>query len=406
VTTATAPTPATERRDFGHLYRRGDTWWIRYSVGGKRYRESTRSSSEREAEKFLARREAELAVGSFTAPDVKRTTFADLEQMLRDEYVVQGYRSLDRVDCSFKQLATRFAGVRANAITLDRLNRYVRERLEAQAALGTVWNELKALKAAFHLALRAGRVARVPPFPTLDGADHVRTGFFEEADFRAVVAELAPPLRPPLEFAYFTGWRIPSEVLVLTWAQVDFDAGLVRLEVGATKGKPGKRDGRTFPFAALPALTALLLQQRAHTDAGERATGRIIPWVFHRQGKPIRDYHHAWAGALQRAAVVTRDGLEVVVRPQLLGRVPHDFRRTAVRNLERAGVSRSVAKKLTGHKTDAVYNRYAIAPEQDLREGVAKLAELGTFATGCNSAARGTTGAHWGRRPSGKAAKA
>src|SRR2546425_759360 len=237
-----APPPATERRDFGHLSRRGATWWIRYSVGGKRYRESTRSSSEREAEKFLARREAELAVGSFTTPDVKRTTFADLEQMIRDEYVVQGYRSLDRVDCSFKQLATRFAGVRANAITLDRLTRYVRERLEAGAALGTVWNELKALKTAFHLAQRAGRVARVPAFPTLEGADNVRTGFFEEADFRAVLGELAPPLRAPLEFAYFTGWRIPSEVLVLTWAQVDFAAGLVRLEVGTTKGKPGKRE--------------------------------------------------------------------------------------------------------------------------------------------------------------------
>ncbi len=396
MTTAITPPPTTERRDFGHLYRRGDTWWIRYSVGGRRYRESSGSTSEKEAEKFLMRRQAELAVGSFTAPDVKRTTFADLAQMLRDEYVVQGYRSLDRVDCSFKQLATRFAGVRANAITLDRLNRYVRDRLEAKAALGTIWNELKALKAAFHLAVRAGRVARVPAFPTLEGADHVRTGFFEEAEFRAVLAELAAPLRPPLEFAYFTGWRIPSEVLVLTWAQVDFEAGLVRLEVGATKGKPGKRDGRTFPFAALPALKSLLDHQRAHTDAVECATGRIIPWVFHRQGKPIRDYHHAWAGALNRAAVVQRDGLAVVVRPQLLGRVPHDFRRTAVRNLERAGVSRSVAKKLTGHKTDAVYNRYAIAPEQDLREGVAKLAELG----------RGTSGAQSGRRPFGKAATA
>jgi len=385
-----------ERRAFGHLYLRGDTWWIRYSVGGRRYRESSGSTREQVAADLLVRRETELGHGVHVAPNVKRTTFADLEQMLRDEYVVQGYRSRDRVDCSFKQLATHFAGVRANAITLDRLTRYVRERLEAGAALGTIWNELKAIKTAFHLALRAGRVARVPVFPTLEGAAHVRTGFFEEADFRAVLAELAPPLRALLTFAYFTGWRVPSEVQPLTWAQVDFAAGLVRLEVGATKVKPGKRDGRTFPFAALPALQALLLEQRGYTDAIERERACIVPWVFHRRGKPIRDYHHAWAGALRRAAVVARDGLEVVVRPQLLGRVPHDFRRTAVRNLERAGVSRSVAKKLTGHKTDAVYNRYAIAPEQDLREGVAKLAELG----------RGTAGAQSGRRPAGKAATA
>jgi integrase len=55
-------------------------------------------------------------------------------------------------------------------------------------------------------------------------------------------------------------------------------------------------------------------------------------------------------------------------------KIPHDFRRTAVRNLERAGVPRSVAMKLTGHKTESVYRRYAIVSEADLSEGLKKLA--------------------------------
>jgi hypothetical protein len=47
-----------------------------------------------------------------------------------------------------------------------------------------------------------------------------------------------------------------------------------------------------------------------------------------------------------------------------------------VKNLERAGISRSVAMKLTGHKTEAVYRRYAIVAESDLREASTKLAAM------------------------------
>src|SRR5262249_43220872 len=51
-----------------------------------------------------------------------------------------------------------------------------------------------------------------------------------------------------------------------------------------------------------------------------------------------------------------------------------DLRRTAVRNLERAGVSRSAAMKLTGHLTESIYRRYAIMDAGMLREAAVKLA--------------------------------
>ncbi|MGH7538739.1 MAG: tyrosine-type recombinase/integrase, partial [Gemmatimonadales bacterium] len=187
-------------------------------------------------------------------------------------------------------------------------------------------------------------------------------------------------------FAYLTGWRVPSEVLPLTWAQVDFGAGMVRLEVGTTKN----REGRTFPFGALPGLKAVLERQRAHTSAVERRLGQIVPWVFHRDGQRIGDFHKSWRAACRRAATVQHGGVARVVRPDLLERIPHDLRRTAVRRLERAGVSRSVAMKLTGHKTESVYRRYAIVAEQDLKEGVAKLAALyGRGTEGAQSALGG-----------------
>ena len=57
-------------------------------------------------------------------------------------------------------------------------------------------------------------------------------------------------------------------------------------------------------------------------------------------------------------------------------RIPHDFRRTAVRNLERAGVPRSAAMKMVGHKTQAIYSRYAIADEGMLKDAGEKLGRL------------------------------
>ncbi len=121
-------------------------------------------------------------------------------------------------------------------------------------------------------------------------------------------------------------------------------------------------EGREFPFSALPALEAVLKEQRQWTDALEKKLGYKIPWVFHREGNQIKVFRRAWVTACKRALLV--------------GMIPHDLRRTAVRNLERAGVSRSAAMKLTGHRTESVYRRYAIVSESDLREGAAKLAAL------------------------------
>jgi len=102
--------------------------------------------------------------------------------------------------------------------------------------------------------------------------------------------------------------------------------------------------------------------------------GQISGAVFHVAGEaiwPKTFYWHWWkAASIYRELTDPRTG--TVTR----GPLPHDFRRTVVRSLERASVPRSVAMKLTGHKTESVYRRYAIVSEADLAEGVGRLAAM------------------------------
>lgn len=94
------------------------------------------------------------------------------------------------------------------------------------------------------------------------------------------------------------------------------------------------------------------------------------PLVFHRTangrpGQPIKDFRKAWAQTCQAVGLTPgRQG----------GLTYHDTRRTAVRNLIRAGVDQTVAKKISGHQTDSTFERYNITSEDDLRDAVEKVA--------------------------------
>ena len=186
---------------------------------------------------------------------------------------------------------------------------------------------------------------------------NIRTGFFERDQFDSVRFALPAELQGVATFAYLTGWRVPSEVLPLQWRNVDRQVGLVRLDPGTTKND----SGRTFPYGELLSeLSDVMERQWAMTKGVEQAQGILCPWVFHRQGKPIKDFRNAWRVATTQAACPDR--------------IPHDFRRTAVRNLVRAGVPENVAMMLTGHKTRSVFDRYDSVDENDLRDAVQRLA--------------------------------
>jgi integrase len=348
------------RYGLGRVYQRGRVWWIQYSFRGEQHRESSESEKESEARKLLKVRLGEMGRGRLVGPQAERTSFSDLAKMIRDDYAINGRKSAKRLESSLLHLEGFFGLSRAPDITTDRIVAYVQERMEGEspAALATIKNELSALKRALNLARRAGRIADLPAFPILRVAN-TRKGFAEDGQVRTIVSNLSEHHGHAVTFLHITGWRTGEVIGAsgITWWQVDLDAGWVRLDPGTTKND----EGRAFPLGAFPELLALMERRRGMTDAMQRETGKIVPWVFwHQDGKPIQDFRGSWARACKAAGV-----------PGLL---VHDLRRSAVRNLERSGVSRSAAMKLTGHKTASVYSRYAIVDESDLLEAVGKLA--------------------------------
>ena len=357
----------------GQLRIRGQIWWIRYYRNGRRLEESSASVKRGDAERLLKLREGDVARGLPVSPKIGRLRFEEAAQDVVNDYRVNGKKSLKDVECRIRRhLEPYFGGRRMTAITTVEVRAFVAVRQDAGASNGEINRELTALKRAFSLAMQAGKLIAKPYIPMLR-EDNVRTGFFEREQFASVQRHIPSHLRGVVAFAYATGWRIPSEVLPLEWRQVDFAAGEVRLDPGATKND----DGRVFPFTAQ--LRRILAEQQSVADRVRREKGMIPRYVFfhvvemkdgtlgRKTGEPITasGFDKAWRRAREKAGCPDR--------------IPHDFRRTAVRNLEQAGVPRSVAMKLTGHKTEAVYRRYAIVSRGDLQAAADRL-DAHTFA--------------------------
>lgn len=331
------------------------TWWCSYTVDGRRVMESTGQTKKKPAEDFLRERIAARDAGSPAKRASGGLTFADLAAMIRADYKANDRRSAaSRLEPSLIHLRAFFEGP-AQAITIDRVTAYVAHR-RAVARPATVNRELATLRRALNLAYRAGKLARVPHIKAL-AENNARKGFFEAEQFQAVLANAPEYLRPLLEAYYVTGWR-REELLSRERRHLDLKAGWLRLEPGETKN--GR--GRMFPL--VPRLRAVLEAQERGTVDLERLLGKRIPWLFHRAGGQIKSFRGAWELARVAAGVP--------------GRLIHDFRRTAVRNLIRAGVAQRTAMELVGLETDSMFRRYGIVDETMLREAGEKLAKLPT----------------------------
>ncbi|MGA2464674.1 MAG: tyrosine-type recombinase/integrase [Thermodesulfobacteriota bacterium] len=334
-------------------------WWIKYYRHGKPYRESSKGDKITVAERLLKKREGEIAEGKLPGVYFDKVKFDELAEDFLTDYRINGRDSLDKAERSVRYLKEFFGGMKATEITTDKVKTYIDKRMEQGMSNGSINRELAALKRMFHLEVQCTppKVNLIPFIPMLKESN-ARKGFFEPHEYRALKEALPEELKPLVTFAYYSGWR-KAEILGLTWDRVDLKEGLVSLDPGETKNE----EGRTLY------LDEELLNEM-HNLQSQRRLG--CPYVFHRDGQPIKDFRGAWNSACIKAGLfeVVRDdeGNETKAPTKIF----HDFRRTAVRDMVRSGISEKVAMTISGHKTRSVFDRYNIVSNQDLKEAARK----------------------------------
>jgi integrase len=329
----------------GSIYKRSNVLWIKYSKNGKPYFESTKSDKMMVATKLLKLREGEIAQGKIPGVCFERVKFSELAEDFLTDYRINGRKSLERAERSVELLKGFFGNCKATDINTSEIKRYIENRMNDGAASGTINRELSALKRMLNLGARCTppKVDRVPFIPMLK-ENNVRKGFFEHEQFMALREELPDFLRPVVTFAYKTGWR-KSEVINLEWSQVDLKGGTVRLNPGETKNDRGR-------MIYLDEELKQVLQNQA---SRRKRFGKICPYVFLNElgTDRLKDFRGSWDSACERAGVG--------------GKLFHDFRRSGVRNMVRAGVPERVAMQISGHLTRSVFERYNIVSDEDLK---------------------------------------
>jgi integrase len=367
-------------RDRQGVSRLTSNWYIEFKLPGRPQpvREATPFTKKSDAQQLLRQRVGEVDAGKVCLkPD---TSFEDLEKLIVTDYKINVRDSLYHLEhCRLPRLREFFGGWKAATIKTRDVERYKLWRLglrtdavdEAKpgeaikvvretsvqrkgAAAATINRELSTLRRMFRLAIDQEMISTRPRIVLLR-ENNVRTGFFEWDEFTKFLALLPEHHQALFQVAYITGWRICSELLTRRWSHVDFNGrGMIRIEPGEAKDA---REGREFLFTTW--MRQILEGQRRYVRDVERRTGKIIPWVFCQpNGKPIRKLWPAWHKARVASGI---------------NRIPHDFRRTAVRNLERAGVPRAAAMKMVGHKTESIYKRYSIVDHAMLVLGADRL---------------------------------
>lgn len=334
------------RRGSGTVYRRGQIWWVQYFVRGRIVSESSGSTEKADAENLLKQRIGEVAAGRRVGPE--RATIADLCALVVEDNQFRKLRDVQHVEWRYKaHIEPVLGSLLASRFGSAQVRQYVAQRRSVGASDATINRELAIVRRGFRLGAQEDPplVQRQPAITLLE-EDNVRQGFLEQDQYERLLEELSAKLKALFVCGYHTGAR-KNELRRIQWEQVDFESRLIRLSAAQTKGKKA----RTLPIYG--DMRRWLERQRDTCPAGS-------PWVFHgTHNCPVCNHLNGWVEACERAG--------------LPGLLFHDLRRSAVRNMKRAGIQDKVAMEISGHRTRSVFDRYNIVDVADLENAGKRL---------------------------------
>lgn len=297
----------------------------------------------------------------------EEVTIGALLDLVLEDYKSNGHKTLKNARGQIENsLRPYFGGMLADMLDTSQIERWIATRQasrlrksvrggHAKLQPASINRELSLLMRAYRLGYerQPQMVEKIPPIKKL-AENNVRKGFVTLDQYHTLLDELPPHLRPITVVAFHVANR-KGELLNLEWSDVELDGNppVLTLWPGETKNK----DGRTLPILEGEMLGTLRELKAEHVRKWPKETHVFL----NSEGRPLQYYmmRKTWDDACTRAG--------------LPGLLFHDLRRSAVRNLRRAGVTQKVAREFSGHKTDAVFDRYNISDFEDLKDAAAKL---------------------------------
>jgi integrase len=325
----------------GSIYQRGRIWWVQVWVNGKQISQSSKSTDKADARKLRDKLLGKRHRGELIETAQDKILIGELLDDVLKSDIEDSTRYVWRLVID-KSIRPAFGKIKAQRLSTSTMEEYRESRKAQGVADATVNRELSIMRTAYHNGRKRTppKVQVVPYFPMVKETT-VRKGFVSDAQYVTLRDALPQDLKALFVCDYVTGIR-RSELLAITWPQVDFEARRITLEKGETKTD----DARWVPM--LEDMYQLLWA--AYQEGQEKWPES--PWVFNRAGVQIKDFRGSWSAACKKAQV-----------PDLR---LHDLRRTAVRNMRRAGVPQVVRMKISGHKTDSMERRYNIVDNEDI----------------------------------------